>query len=82
MVLVQSPVELLLFSAGSWCVHGFVVPSKTGVSVSPSPVEVLESNPADFQGQIPWGFPDPLLGPQAGKPDMGFQTFTTVGELV
>ena len=54
----------------------------TGVSVSPSPVEVLESNPADFQGQIPWGFPVPLLGPQAGKPDVGFQTFTTAGELL
>ena len=41
VVLVQSPVELLLFSSGSWCARGFVVPSKTGVSVSPSPVEVL-----------------------------------------
>ena len=32
--------------------------------------------------QIPWGFPVPLSGPQAGKPDMEFQTFTTVGELL
>ena len=51
-------------------------------SVSCSPMEVLWSNPAVLQGQIPWGFPVPLLGPQAGKPDMGIWTFTTVGELL
>ena len=28
--------------------------SKTGVSLSPSPVEVLYSNPSGIQGQIPW----------------------------
>ena len=51
-------------------------------SVSCSPMEVLWSNSAVLQGQIPWGFPVPLLGPQAGKPDMGIWTFTTVGELL
>ena len=56
------------------------VPSKTGVSVSPSPVEVLLSNPTGLQSQVPWGFPVPLLGPQAVKPDVGFQTFTAVWE--
>ena len=29
--------------------------SKTGISVSPSPVEVLKSNPAGLQGPVPWG---------------------------
>ena len=29
------------------------VPAKTGVPVSPSPVEVLQSNPPGLQGQIP-----------------------------
>ena len=51
-------------------------------SVSCSPMEVLWSNSAVLQGQIPWRFPVPLLGPQAGKPDMGIWTFTTVGELL
>ena len=51
-------------------------------SVSPSPVEVLKSNPAGLPGQIPWGFPVPLSDPQAGEPDVGFRTFTTVGELL
>ena len=27
-----------------------------------------------------WGYPVPLLDPQAGKPGVGFRTFTTVGE--
>ena len=30
----------------------FCVPSKSGVSVSPSPVEVLQSNPASLQSVI------------------------------
>ena len=56
--------------------------SKTGVSVSPSPVEVLKSNPAGLQGPIPWGHLVSSLDPQAEKPDMGFRTFTTVRELL
>ena len=58
------------------------MPSKTGVFVSPSPLEVLSSNPAGLQVQIPWGFPAPLSDPQAGKPDVEFRTFTTVQELL
>ena len=58
------------------------VPFKTGASVSPSPAEVLKSNPNGLQGQIPWGLPVSLSGPQVGEPDMGFWTFTTVGELL
>ena len=54
------------------------MPSKIGVSLSPSPMEVLLSNPTGLQGQIPWGFLVPLLDPQAGKPDIGFRTFITV----
>ena len=40
---------------------------------------IIKSDP---QGQIPWGFPVPLLGSWAGKSDMGLRTFTTVGELL
>ena len=49
---------------------------------SPSPVEVLESNPAGIQVQIPWEFPVSLPDPQAKKPNMELRTFTTVGELL
>jgi len=54
------------------------VPSKTGVCF-PSVVEVLwkqKSNSTCLQGQIPWGFPVPLSGPQTGKLDTVFWTFT------
>ena len=58
------------------------VPFKSGVSVSPSPVEVLQSNPSGLQSQIIWV---PLLllqDPEAGKPDLGLKTFTLVGDLL
>ena len=45
-------------------------------------MEVLYSNPAGLQGQIPWGFPVPLSDSQAGKPDKGFRIFTTLGEVI
>ena len=35
-------------------------------SVSPSPVEVLTSNPVVLQSQLPWGFPGPLPDPKVG----------------
>ena len=56
-------------------------PSKSGVSISPSPVEFLWSNPDELQNQIFWGFLLPLPDPQVGKPDVGFRTFTPLGEL-
>ena len=34
-------VDSLFFSSESWCVQGFICAPKTGVSVSPCPVEVL-----------------------------------------
>ena len=47
-------------------------------SVSLSPLEGLQSNPAGPQGQIPWGFPVPLSDPQARNLDVEFRTFTIV----
>ena len=56
--------------------------SKSGVSVSPSPVEFLWSNPTGLQSQILWVvlhlFPDPQLG----EPSTELKTFTTAGELL
>ena len=40
-ILVQSPVESLLLSSESWCAQVLFVLSKTAVSASPSPMEVL-----------------------------------------
>ena len=58
------------------------VPSKSGVSVSPNPVKVLQSNPASLQILILWEFLLPLPDPQFGKPDVGLRTFTPVGGLL
>ena len=58
------------------------VSSKSGVSVSPSPVEVLQSNPTRLQSLILWEFLLPLPDLQVGKPDMGLRTFTPVGGLL
>ena len=58
------------------------MPSKSGASVSPSLVEVLQLNPAGLQSQIPWQFLLPLPDPQVGNPDMGLRIFTIVVELL
>ena len=58
------------------------VPSKSGISVSPSPVEVLQSNSASLQSLILWEFLLLFLDPQVGKPDVGLRTFTPVGGLL
>ena len=58
------------------------VPSKSGVSVSPSPVEFLVSNPGGLQNHILWGFLLPLPNAQAEKPNMRLKTFSPVGEFL
>ena len=66
---------------GSWCAQYFVS-SKSGVSVFPSPVKVLQSNPASLQSLILCEFLLLLRNPQVGKPDMGLRTFTPVCGLL
>ena len=50
--LVQSPVGSLLLPLHPDAHTSLCVPSKGGVSVSPSPVEVLQSNPTSLQSPI------------------------------
>ena len=52
------------------------------VSVSPSPVKVLQSNPASLQSLVLWEFLFLLPDRQVGKPDVGLRTFTPVGGLL
>ena len=47
--LVQSPLGSLLLPLGPNAHPTLCAPSKSGVSVSPSPVRVLQSNPASFK---------------------------------
>ena len=72
----------LLLPSGSHAHTTLCVPSKSGVSVSPSPVEVLQSNLTSLQCLILWEFLLPLLDPQVVKPDVGLRTFTPVGGLL
>ena len=71
---------LLLLGPGMHTI--LCVTSKSGASVSPSPVKVLQSNPASLQNLILWEFPLPLPDPQVGKPDVGLRTFSPVGGLL
>ena len=73
--LVQSPPGSLLLSLGPDAHTILCAPSKSGVSVSPSPVEVLQS-------VILYEFLLSLPDPQVGKPDVGLRTFTPVGGLL
>ena len=57
------------------------MPSKSGVSVSPTSVGVLKPNPSALQGQMTREFQVPLSEPQAGFLDVRCRTFTIVGEL-
>ena len=67
-------------SPGSGCAHYFVCALQEWSLCSPSPVEVLQSNPTSLQSLILWEF---LLSlPDVGKPDVGLRTFTPVGGLL
>ena len=54
------------------------VPSKSGVSAYPSPVEVMQLNPASLQSLILWEFLLLLPDPQVGKLVVGLRTSTPV----
>ena len=67
---------------GSWSHTTLCVPSKSGVSVSPGPIDVLQSNPASLQSLILWELLLLWLDPQVGNPDMGLRTLIPVGGLL
>ena len=80
--LVQCPPGSLLLPLCPNAHTTPCAPSKSGVSVSPSPVEVLQSIPTRLQNLILYEFLPPLLDPQVGKPDVGLRTFTPVDGLL
>ena len=80
--MVQSPMGSLLLSSGSCCMQNFVCalqdwslcfPQSSGSPIIKSHWPLRPDSP---------GIPSPFVGLQAGKPDMGLRTFTTVGELL
>ena len=70
------------FALGPRMCKAFCVSSKNRMSVSLSPVELLQWRPADLQSQMLWGLLVPMPDPQAGELGMGFRTFTLIGELL
>ena len=70
--------EVTAFSPESWCVKPCVCHPRVEF-VSPSPADLLFSNPTCLQSHILWGL---LLSPdlQVGEPDMGLRTFPPVGD--
>ena len=62
------------FSLGPGVHETLRVPSKNGVSISPSPVEFLQSSSAGIQSQVLWELLLPMPDLQAEEPDMGLRT--------
>ena len=58
------------------CVNFF----RNGVSISPSPVELLHTSPAGLQSQVLLGLLLPVPDPEEWEPDMGLRTLTPAGE--
>ena len=69
-----------LLCAGTSACEILCASSKSGVFVSPSPVELLHSSPTGLQSQMLWGFLLLMPDPQDGEPNMGLRTLTPVGE--
>jgi len=79
VVLVQSSVGSLLLSSGSWFVQDFVCALQDCSLCFP---QSCGSPIIKFHWSSRSDFPVLLLDLWARKPDMGFRTFTTVGELL
>ena len=58
------------------------MPSKSGVSVFLSPVELLQSSPTGLESHMLWGLLLLMPDPEAGEPDVGLRALTAVGELL
>ena len=80
--LVQSPIGSLLLSSGSWCMQNFVCALQDWSLCFFQSCGSLTIKSCWPQDQIPWRFPVPLSDAQAGKPDVGFRTFTAGQELL
>ena len=82
VVLVQSPVESLLFSFESQYMQSFVCVLWDWSLFPPVLWKSNNQIPLAFKVRFPGDFQSLLSDPQAGMPDVGFRTFTTVGKLL
>ena len=82
IVLVWSPVESLLLSSKSCCMQGFICALQDWILCFPQSCgsHVIKSHWPSRSNSL--GSPSPFVGSPGWKLDMGFRTFTTVGELL
>ena len=82
VVLVQSPVESLLLSSGSWWMQNFICALQDWSLCFPHSCgrRVIKSHWPSRSDSL--GSPSPFVGSPGWKLDTGFRTFTTVGELL
>ena len=74
--------EVTAFALGPSTCETLCAPSKSGVSTSPSPVELLQSSLPGLQSQMSLGLLPLMSDPQAGEPNVELRTLTPVGELL
>ena len=70
----------LCFALGPSAHQSLCVPFKNGVSVSPSPMELLCTSPTSLQCQILRGLFFPMPDPQTWGFDVGLRILTPIGE--
>ena len=75
------PAHLPTCAQKNLCVptRNLCVPTKSGVSVSLSPVELLQSSPYGLQSQMLLGLLLPIPDLKTGEPNMGLRILTYVG---
>ena len=72
--------QITAFALGPGMSEILCVLFKSKVSISPNPVELLQSSPAGFQSQMLWGLLSLVLDPWTGVPNVGLRALTPVGE--
>ena len=82
VVLAQFPVESLLLFSKTWCAQGFVCALHDWSPCFPPSCGsvVIKSRWASRSDSLK--IPSPFVRSPGGKPEVVFQTFTTVGELL
>ena len=77
--LIRITLESLLCS-GTLAHESLCAAFKSGVSISPIPLELLYASPTGLQCQMFWGLLVPMPDPKRWKPDVELGILTPVGE--
>ena len=72
--------QITAFALGPGVHEILCVTFKSEVSITPSPVGLLQLSPTDLQSRMLWGLVFTVLDPWAGGPDMGLRILIPVGE--